>query len=53
MGVSAKRILAAVVLMAATASLVWAQSPASMASGVINGKSLAVRYSAPSVRGRV
>jgi hypothetical protein len=52
MGVSSKRILAAVVLTAATASPVWAQSPASTATGVINGKSIAVRYSAPSVRGR-
>ena len=52
MGVSSKRILAAVVLMAATASLVRAQSPSATATGVINGKSIAVRYSAPSVRGR-
>ena len=52
MGVSSKRILAAVVLMAASASLVWAQSPSATATGVINGKSIAVRYSAPSVRGR-
>ena len=51
-GVSSKRILAALVLMAATASLVWAQSPASTATGTINGKTIAVRYSAPSVRGR-
>ena len=50
--VSSKRILAAMVLMAAAASFVWAQSPASTASGTINGKTLAVRYSAPSVRGR-
>jgi hypothetical protein len=40
------------VLVAATASMVWAQSPALTATGVINGKTLAVRYSAPSVRGR-
>ena len=52
MGVSSKRILAAVVLMAASASLAWAQSPSATATGVINGKSIAVRYSAPSVRGR-
>ena len=52
MGVSTKRILAAVVLMAASASLAWAQSPSATATGVINGKSIAVRYSAPSVRGR-
>ena len=50
--VSSKRILAAVVLMAVTASLVWAQSPPATATGTINGKSIAVRYSAPSVRGR-
>ena len=52
MGLSSKRILAAVVLMAASASLAWAQSPSATATGVINGKSIAVRYSAPSVRGR-
>jgi hypothetical protein len=51
-GVSSKRILAALALMAATASLVGAQSPSATATGVINGKTLAVRYSAPSVRGR-
>ena len=50
--VSSKRILAAVVFVAATVSFAWAQSPASTATGVINGKSIAVRYSAPSVRGR-
>jgi hypothetical protein len=50
---STKRILAALVLMTVTAaSLVWAQSPAATATGTINGKSIAVRYSAPSVRGR-
>lgn len=52
MGVSSTRILAAVALISATASLVWAQSPSATATGVINGKTLAVRYSAPSVRGR-
>jgi hypothetical protein len=51
-GVNSKRILAGLVLMAATASIVWAQSPAATATGVVNGKTLAVRYSAPSVRGR-
>ena len=51
-GMSSKRILAAVVLMAVTASIAWAQSPAATATGVVNGKTLAVRYSAPSVRGR-
>jgi hypothetical protein len=49
---SVKRSLAAVFLMAVTASLVWAQSPSATANGTINGRSLAVRYSAPSVRGR-
>ena len=44
--------VASLVLMAATSSLVWAQSPSATATGVINGKTLAVRYSAPSVRGR-
>lgn len=52
MGVSSTRILAVVVLMAATSSLLWAQSPSATATGVINGKTVAVRYSAPSVRGR-
>ena len=51
-GVNLKRSLAAFVLMTATASIVWAQSPAATATGTINGKALAVRYSAPSVRGR-
>jgi hypothetical protein len=50
--VNSKRILAALVLMAVPASLVWAQSPPATATGTINGKSIAVRYSAPSVRGR-
>ena len=50
--VSSKLIVAATVLMAATASIVWAQSPALTVTGAINGKTLAVRYSAPSVRGR-
>ena len=50
--VSSKRMAAALVLVAATASIVRAQSPALTATGVINGKTLAVRYSAPSVRGR-
>jgi hypothetical protein len=49
---SSTRILAATALMAATASFVWAQSPAATATATINGKSIAVRYSAPSVRGR-
>jgi hypothetical protein len=40
---------AVVALLAAPAS---AQSPAATATGTINGKTLAVRYSAPSVRGR-
>ena len=47
-----KRVLAAIALVAATASLASAQSPAVTATGIINGKTSAVRYSAPSVRGR-
>jgi hypothetical protein len=47
-----KRVLAAITLVAATASLASAQSPVATATGVINGKTIAVRYSAPSVRGR-
>ena len=50
--VSSKAIFAAMVLMAATASFAWAQSPGATATGTINGKTIAVRYSAPSVRGR-
>src|SRR5436190_4976484 len=51
-GMTVKRTLAAIALMAATASLASAQSPAAAATGIINGKTIAVRYSAPSVRGR-
>jgi len=47
-----KQTVAAIALMAATASLASAQSPAATATGNINGKTIAVRYSAPSVRGR-
>ena len=43
---------ALLVLLAATASSAGAQSPAATATGIINGKTIAVRYSAPSVRGR-
>jgi hypothetical protein len=52
MGMTLKQILAAIALVAATASLASAQSPAATATGIINGKTIAVRYSAPSVRGR-
>ena len=51
-GVNSRRILAMLVLLAATASSAGAQSPAATATGIINGKTIAVRYSAPSVRGR-
>ena len=51
-GVMSRGMLAVVVLLTATASVVRAQSPAATATGVINGKTIAVRYSAPSVRGR-
>src|SRR6185503_7138872 len=50
--VSSTRILAAFVMMIAAASVAWAQSPSATATGTINGKTIAVRYSAPSVRGR-
>jgi len=50
--VSSKAMFAAMVLMAVTASFVWAQSPGATATGTLNGKTIAVRYSAPSVRGR-
>ena len=46
------RILPLVALAALTASPVLAQSPAATATATINGKALAVRYAAPSVRGR-
>ena len=49
---STKGIVAAAILIAVTASFGWAQSPPATATGTINGKSIAVRYSAPSVRGR-
>ena len=51
-GTTSKRVLAAVMLFAATASSASAQSPGATATATINGKSIAVRYSAPSVRGR-
>ena len=47
-----KQVVAAITLVAATASLASAQSPTATATGIINGKTIAVRYSAPSVRGR-
>jgi hypothetical protein len=47
-----KRIVTLVGLVALTAAPLLAQSPASTATATINGKALAVRYSAPSVRGR-
>jgi len=47
-----KRILCLVALVALSASPLLAQSPSATATATINGKSLAVRYSAPSVRGR-
>jgi hypothetical protein len=51
-GMNFKQVLAAITLVAATASLSSAQSPGVTATGIINGKTIAVRYSAPSVRGR-
>jgi hypothetical protein len=50
--VSSKRVLAAMALVAASAAVVRAQSPVATATGIIDGKTIAVRYSAPSVRGR-
>ena len=47
-----KPILTLVALVALSASPLLAQSPPATATATINGKSLAVRYSAPSVRGR-
>jgi hypothetical protein len=47
-----KRIVTIVALAALSAAPLLAQSPSATASATINGKSLAVRYSAPSVRGR-
>jgi hypothetical protein len=51
-GMNFKQVRAAITLMVATASLAAAQSPVATATGVINGRTIAVRYSAPSVRGR-
>ena len=47
-----KPTLTLVALVAFSASPLLAQSPAATATATINGKSLAVRYAAPSVRGR-
>jgi len=47
-----KPILVLVALVALSASPLLAQSPSATATATINGKSLAVRYAAPSVRGR-
>ena len=49
---SSRRMLIAAAIVALTAPLTFAQSPAATATATINGKSLAVRYAAPSVRGR-
>jgi hypothetical protein len=46
------RVIAVVVTSLAVATIAEAQSPAATATGLVNGKSIAVRYSAPSVRGR-
>jgi hypothetical protein len=42
----------AAAILALAAPLTFAQSPAATATATINGKALAVRYAAPSVRGR-
>ena len=47
-----KPTLTLVALVAFSGSSLLAQSPAATATATINGKSLAVRYAAPSVRGR-
>jgi hypothetical protein len=49
---SSNRFLAALLVTAMAASVTWAQSPSTTATGMIDGKTIAVRYSAPSVRGR-
>lgn len=51
-GMNFKQVVTAITLVTATASPALAQSPAATATGIINGKTIAVRYSAPSVRGR-
>jgi hypothetical protein len=47
-----KRLLSSAIAFAALATLAVAQSPADQASVTVNGKSLTIKYSAPSVRGR-
>ena len=49
---SLKLIVTCVGLVSLAAAPLLAQSPAAAATATINGKSLAVRYAAPSVRGR-
>jgi len=50
--VNSLRVLMLGAVLALLAAPALAQSPAATATGTINGKTLAVRYSAPSVRGR-
>ncbi len=45
-------LLTSIALCAATASTGWAQSPPASATVTVGGKTISVRYSAPSVRGR-
>jgi hypothetical protein len=47
-----KTIVMTAALLAAAATDVWAQSPPASANVSVAGKSISVRYSAPSVRGR-
>jgi hypothetical protein len=47
-----KSVLLFTAALAVSASLAFAQSPSSQASVTVDGKTLSVRYSAPSVRGR-
>ena len=47
-----KTLLTSAILFAAAASAAWAQSPPASATVTVAGKSISVRYSAPSVRGR-
>jgi hypothetical protein len=47
-----KILVTSLVLSAAAATAVWAQSPPASATASVAGKSLSIRYSAPSVRGR-
>ena len=47
-----RNILTSIAFCAAIATTAWAQSPPASATVTVAGKTISVRYSAPSVRGR-